>query len=212
MIKGILFDLDGTVLNSIEDIKISLNYVLKKHGYTELKTEFVKSVLGFGAYELIRRLPIMDKDFEVIFSEYKDRYQINLTNKSKAYDGILPMLRRLKEKGIKISLVSNKEIGKVRLISRVLFDNIFDFIIGTSNIYKPKPDTGMLNKTLQELHLEPSDCIYVGDTEVDYETAKNSKLVSIGVTWGFRPKEALEKINFDYLVDKVEDLEEILSR
>ena len=211
MIKTILFDLDGTLLNSIDDITDSLNHVLRKKGYKEQTTERVKTLLGHGSHQLIKSMGVDDKDLEEMYRSYLDKYSQNLVKRSRLYLGLFDILKALKEKGYKLGIVTNKDNSFVKYIERILMPGIFDFTIGSTNEEERKPSPVMIDMAIKYLGANKTETVYVGDSEVDAETARNAGIRSIGVAWGYRPMDLLERSGFDYLITNPEMLLSIVG-
>jgi len=185
-IKAVIFDLDGTLVNSLEDIAIATNYALKEAGLPTRTVEEIRSFIGDGANALIKRAvaPNFDKIDEV-YAHYRRYYDAHLVDKSVAYDGVDQLLKWLYYRGIKTAVVSNKnDILSKKIVRKVFFRKIVE-VVGVSEQIKEKPALDGINKALRDLRVRADDVIYVGDSEVDYQTAKNGKIKFIGAGWGF---------------------------
>lgn len=196
MKKIVIFDLDGTLLNTLDDLADSTNYALSKFGYPTRTIEEVRQFVGNGVAKLIERAIPDGKNnsnFEKCLSIFKENYAQNMYNKTAPYNGIIEMLSNLKSKGIKIAVVSNKFDLAVKELCKKYFEGFIDFAAGENEAQginkKPAPDTVI--SVLTEFNFAPEDAIYVGDSDVDIMTAKNSKMPCISVTWGFRDKKFL---------------------
>lgn len=196
MKKIVIFDLDGTLLNTLDDLADSTNYALAKFGYPTRTIEEVRQFVGNGVAKLIERaIPDGKKNpnFEKCLAIFKENYAQNMYNKTAPYVGILEMLSNLKSKGLKIAVVSNKFDLAVKELCKKYFDGYIDFAAGENEAQeikkKPAPDT--VFTVLKEFELNPEDAVYVGDSDVDIMTAKNSKMPCISVTWGFRDEKFL---------------------
>lgn len=196
MKKIVIFDLDGTLLNTLDDLSDSTNYALSKFGYPTRTIEEVRQFVGNGVAKLIERAIPDGKNnsnFEKCLSIFKENYAQNMYNKTAPYNGIIEMLSNLKSKGIKIAVVSNKFDLAVKELCKKYFEGFIDFAAGENEAQgikkKPAPDTVI--SVLTEFNFAPEDAIYVGDSDVDIMTAKNSKMPCISVTWGFRDKKFL---------------------
>lgn len=197
MIKLIIFDLDGTLLNTIDDIAISLNKALK---YYNLPTHDVNSVLkmvGNGVDLLIQRAVKPYNDFfESVKKDYLEDYNKNCGINTKPYKGINELLINLKNKGIKIAVLSNKpHIDTITVIEKY-FKDTFDYVIGKKDNNRIKPYSDGVNEILNYFKIKNNNCIFIGDSEVDVETGKNAKMTTIAVTWGFRSEEQLKGANY----------------
>ena len=197
MNKNILiFDLDGTLLNTIEDLANSTNYALNTLGYPQKTVEQVRNYVGNGVAKLIERaIPNgrANRDFEQCLEIFKENYSKNMYNKTAPYDGIIEMLKQLRINGYKVAVVSNKFDAAVKELCKKYFPDMIDVAIGENEAggikKKPAPDT--VSKALKELNGKTSDAIYLGDSEVDIQTAQNSNMPCISVTWGFKDKDFL---------------------
>lgn len=196
MKKAVIFDLDGTLLNTLDDLADSTNYALSKFGYPTRTIEEVRQFVGNGVAKLIERAIPEGKNnpnFEKCLSIFKENYAQNMYNKTAPYNGIIEMLSNLKSKGIKIAVVSNKFDLAVKELCKKYFEGFIDFAAGENEAQgiKKKPAPGTVLSVLNEFNFAPEDAVYVGDSDVDIMTAKNSKMPCISVTWGFRDKKFL---------------------
>lgn len=196
MKKTVIFDLDGTLLNTLDDLADSTNYALSKFGYPTRTIEEVRQFVGNGVAKLIERAIPEGKNnpnFEKCLAIFKENYAQNMYNKTAPYNGIIEMLSNLKSKGIKIAVVSNKFDLAVKELCKKYFEGFIDFAAGENEAQgikkKPAPDTVI--SVLNEFNFAPEDAVYVGDSDVDIMTAKNSKMPCISVTWGFRDEKFL---------------------
>ncbi len=206
MKKIVIFDLDGTLLNTLDDLADSTNYALAKFGYPTRTIEEVRQFVGNGVAKLIERaIPDGKKNpnFEKCLAIFKENYAQNMYNKTAPYVGILEMLSNLKSKGLKIAVVSNKFDLAVKELCKKYFDGYIDFAAGENEAQgikkKPAPDT--VFTVLKEFELNPEDAVYVGDSDVDIMTAKNSQMPCISVTWGFRDEDFLLKNGATILIN-----------
>lgn len=196
MKKAVIFDLDGTLLNTLDDLADSTNYALSRFGYPTRTIEEVRQFVGNGVAKLIERAIPEGKNnpnFEKCLAIFKENYAQNMYNKTAPYNGIIEMLSNLKSKGIKIAVVSNKFDLAVKELCKKYFEGFIDFAAGENEAQgikkKPAPDTVI--SVLNEFNFAPEDAVYVGDSDVDIMTAKNSKMSCISVTWGFRDEKFL---------------------
>lgn len=196
MKKAVIFDLDGTLLNTLDDLADSTNYALSKFGYPTRTIEEVRQFVGNGVAKLIERAIPEGKNnpnFEKCLAIFKENYAQNMYNKTAPYNGIIEMLSNLKSKGIKIAVVSNKFDLAVKELCKKYFEGFIDFAAGENEAQgirkKPAPDTVI--SVLNKFNFASEDAVYVGDSDVDIMTAKNSKMPCISVTWGFRDEKFL---------------------
>lgn len=196
MKKAVIFDLDGTLLNTLDDLADSTNYALSKFGYPTRTIDEVRQFVGNGVAKLIERAIPEGKNnpnFEKCLAIFKENYAQNMYNKTAPYNGIIEMLSNLKSKGIKIAVVSNKFDLAVKELCKKYFEEFIDFAAGENEAQgirkKPAPDTVI--SVLNKFNFASEDAVYVGDSDVDIMTAKNSKMPCISVTWGFRDEKFL---------------------
>ncbi len=211
--KAIIWDLDGTLLNTLEDLADSVNASLEKFNLPTRDLEEIRNFVGNGIGKLIERAigengpTDMASDVLAYFRVY---YGANCKNKTRPYDGIIELLRDLKEKGYKLAIVSNKIDSAVKELSKEYFGDIFDASIGEMVNVKRKPSPDTVLFALNEIGESIEDAIYIGDSEVDVLTAKNANLDCISVSWGFRTVEELEKNGATRIIGTVDELREIL--
>lgn len=213
MINTIIFDLDGTLLNTLEGLKNSTNFALKKFNCPEITLEQTRSFVGNGVRKLIERaIPNGEKnpDFEKCLNTFKEHYSKTMYQKTVAYDGIEDMLTELKKRGIKTGVVSNKFDTAVKELCKNYFDGLIIVAIGESPDVRKKPAPDSVLKAMEILGAKPENTLYVGDSDVDIQTAKNSNLKSVGVTWGFRDRELLEEEGADFIINTPCELLELI--
>lgn len=213
MINTIIFDLDGTLLNTLEGLKNSTNFALKKFNCPEITLEQTRSFVGNGVRKLIERaIPNGEQnpDFEKCLNTFKEHYSKTMYQKTVAYDGIEDMLTELKKRGVKTGVVSNKFDTAVKELCKNYFDGLIIVAIGESPNVRKKPAPDSVLKAIKILGAKPENTLYVGDSDVDIQTAKNSNLKSVGVTWGFRDRELLEKEGADFIINTPCELLELI--
>ncbi len=210
----IIFDLDGTLLYTLEDLAASVNYALEQSGYPVRSLEEVRHFVGNGIYRLVElSVPATctKEELDHTFSLFKSHYADNCNNKTRAYDGVLPLLQELTHRGYRLAIVSNKVDSAVKTLNEIYFKEFISVAIGATDgiAKKPAPDT--VYKALEELESKRDEAIYVGDSEVDVKTASNAGMPCISVTWGFREKETLLEAGATTLIDTPEQLLDILK-
>lgn len=214
MYKAIIFDLDGTLLNTIKDIKHSLNHTMEMFKFDKLTTKEVKRNLGNGSKRLIKdSLPLntsLSTNYQV-FNYYFNHYKSSPNLNTKPYNGIMKLLKELKEKGYKLAITSNKMNEAVHRLNIEMFEGLFDFAIGEMKNIPVKPHPKMVNLALDKLGVKASEAIFVGDSEVDIKTGNNAKIDVCAVTWGFRSKKELKALNPTFLINKPKELLKILN-
>lgn len=209
--KIFIFDMDGTLLNTLEDLMISTNYALSQFDYPTHTLEEIRFFVGNGVAKLIERaIPdgLNNSNYEKCLEIFKKHYAKNMYNHTSAYVGIPELLKNLKDKGIKTAVVSNKFDLAVKELSNKYFGDLIDIAIGENEQAgikkKPAPDT--VFEILNLMNLKSEDAIYIGDSDVDIMTAKNSNMPCISVTWGFRDREFLIKNDATIIVDRPEQI------
>ncbi|MGI6085319.1 MAG: HAD family hydrolase [Acetivibrionales bacterium] len=210
----IIFDLDGTLMDTLEDLKDSVNYALELCGFQKRSTDEIRRFLGNGVGRLIELcVPdgLTNPLYKKCLDSFKKYYSENMRNKTKPYRGIIELLEQLKRKKYKLAVVSNKFDGAVKGLVKEFFGEYIQVAIGESEYISRKPAPDTVIKALEELGSSPERTVYVGDSEVDVKTAKNSGLKCVGVTWGFRDREVLVKEGADYMIDEPEELLSIVS-
>ena len=215
MTDTIIFDLDGTLLNTLEDLKLSTNYALKTFNYPERTLDEVRNFVGNGVSKLIERAIPHGKanpDFEACLKCFKEHYANTLQAHTVPYDGIIEMLTKLKNNGWKIAVVSNKFDIAVKDLCKRYFNDLIHIAIGESEQTKPKPAPDGVFKAILELNSTVANAVYSGDSDVDVQTAHNAGLKCIGVTWGFRDINILNNAGADYIIDKPEEIFDILNK
>ena len=206
MKKGVIFDLDGTLLNTLYDLKNAVNYSLEKFGFQQRTLEEIRKAVGNGLKMLIKRsLPegTSEGTVEAVLAEMKAYYALHCHDETVPYDGIIDMLRSLKAEGHSLAIVSNKADAMVQTLKRVFFDGLIDFALGESQSYARKPAPDMVFAAMDALG---SNAIYIGDSEVDLLTAKNAGLPCLAVSWGFRSEADLRSAGAENIYSTVESL------
>lgn len=200
MINTIIFDLDGTLLNTLEDLTDSVNYALEKFRFPLKTDEEVRNAVGNGVAKLIERVIPNGKDnasYEETLAAFKAHYELHCKDKTRPYDGILPMLDELCAKGYKLAIVSNKFDTAVKELSSLYFGDRILSAIGESESVRKKPAPDTVYQALKELSVSAGQAVYVGDSDVDIQTAANVPMLCVSVTWGFRDKERLLEAGAD---------------
>lgn len=216
MYNTVIFDLDGTLLNTIDDLADAVNYIQEKYGIEKHSVDLVRQHVGNGIRNLmIRSVPQGENNpkFEEMFACYKKYYQEHCQIKTAAYPGIMELLKGLHNKGIKMAIVSNKAHPAVVELNEIYFKDFIHVAIGENEAAgiqkKPAPDS--VFHALELLGSKKSEAVYVGDSEVDYATAVNSELDCVLCSWGFRDRELLESFHPMAIIDKPEELLSILE-
>lgn len=207
--KAVIFDMDGTILNTLEDLKNATNYSLRQFGMPERSLEEVRMFVGNGIRKLVERaVPSGTSEEKIaqVFDVFLEYYEIHSADNTSPYPGILELVEKLKKSGIKTAVSTNKADVPAQELGREYFNGIFDLIVGQQDGLKVKPAPDSVNKILSILDIQKKDAIYIGDSDVDVQTAKNSGLDFIGVSWGFRGREFLEKNDAKNIVDNANEI------
>ena len=209
MIDTVIFDLDGTLLNTLDDLTDSVNFALDKAGCPLRTANEVRMMVGNSVVYLIEKaLPEgVDKEtFDKTLALFESHYQTNMRNKTAPYDGIMPMLEKVKADGYKMAVVSNKpDVFTKELVSE-LFGEYIPLAIGRSDDMPRKPAPDMVLYAMDKLGSDKNATVYVGDSEVDAVTSKNAGLPCVGCLWGFRDRETLESAGAEYIVSSTDEL------
>jgi len=210
----VLFDLDGTLLDTVDDLTDSVNEVLEANGYPLRTRDEVRLATGNGARYLFRKvLPegVSDSAMDDIMAQYKIIYKKNMRNKTKPYDGIMDMLGELKTLGVKTAVISNKPDYAVGSLCRDYFGEHIDIAVGDRPdvARKPEPESGEI--VMQKLGSEKEKTLYVGDSDVDIIMGRNLGVKSVGVPWGFRDVDSLKKEGADYIINEPGELVDIVK-
>ena len=211
MKKLVIFDLDGTLLDTIADLAESANYALKQLGYPTHPVDAIRTFVGNGINKLLERaLPAPEQTEENVMrmrSHFVPYYDIHNADLSQPYPGIVSLLEELQAKGIQIAVASNKyQEATVKLVKQYFPTIDFVEILGQREGINVKPDPTIVFDILEKAHVNKEDVLYVGDSGVDMQTAINAGINAVGVTWGFRPRAELESFQPMGLIDKAEEL------
>ena len=189
-----IFDLDGTILYTLVDLKNSMNFTLKKFGFPERTLDEVRRFVGNGIRNLIIRAAPKgtdEKTIDEMFEVFNEHYAVYCNDNTKSYDGIDELLKKLKEQKVKTAVVSNKADYAVQTLVKKYFDGLFDYAVGEKQGVRKKPCPDSVNEVLRVLDTPKEAAVYLGDSEVDVATAKNAQMDCIAVDWGFRDREVL---------------------
>ncbi|MDR3255634.1 MAG: HAD family hydrolase [Synergistaceae bacterium] len=211
MIEAVLFDLDGTLLNSLDDLADSGNYVMSLNGWPVHETNAYKYFVGDGVVNLVTRImpekartPDEIERVRKVFVEY---YQAHAVDKTRPYDGITGTLDAVAKAGVKMAVVSNKPDAQTQYtVAQFFGPDRFDFAVGNRTGLQLKPAPDIANLVLETLAVSPDRTLFVGDTGVDMKTAKNAHCSAVGVTWGFRTEKELRENGADFIISSPEEL------
>lgn len=211
----VIFDLDGTLLDTLDDLCNSVNYSLRTNNFPERSLAEVRTFVGNGIRLLKERsVPegtskeLIDKTFEC----FKTYYAVHCNDKTKTYPGVMDMLKELKKNGYKIAVLSNKAQYAVTKLCDIYFNNLLDDAVGARENVAKKPSPDALYICAENNNINLNNVIYVGDSDVDVATANNAGVKGIAVTWGFRSRELLIKCGAENLADNTDELLQILLK
>lgn len=209
MKKLVIFDLDGTILNTISDLGNACNYALRNMGYSEHAISTYNYMVGNGVRKLVERAePDADPEMvDKLLDLFRKYYDEHCTDETLPYPGIQELLSELTAKGIAVAVTSNKyQDAVVKIVKHYFPDIPFVGLLGQVEERKPKPDPSIVFALLNDHPVEKKDILYVGDSAVDMETARRACIESVGVTWGFRPMAELRKAYADHIVNKPSEI------
>ena len=215
-IKAVLFDLDGTLTNTLDDLADATNYALSTYGLPVHEVDAYRYFVGNGIPKLIERALPEDKRDEETFSKVKSKffeyYNVHSMDKTRSYDGVPEMVRAVKSLGYKTAVVTNKdETAAVKILEK-LYPDCFDCIIGASDDIPKKPDPTCAFAAMKKLGVTPEECVFIGDSCVDVQTGKNSGAYDVGVTWGFRPRSELEQYGATAIIERPDEFIPLLKK
>lgn len=212
MVKTIIFDLDGTLLNTLNDLHNAVNFTLSCFSLPNVTLEQTRNYIGNGVKKLIQRAsngaPI---DNNLAYEKFKMYYRNHIKDCTVPYDNILDMLKILKQNNINIAVASNKYQEGVSLLTNHLLMPYIDLCVGSSETVKVKPSSDMVDIILKHFNEEKENCLFVGDSDVDIKTGKNSNIKTVGVTWGYKEIEVLKNEGPDYIINSPLELIKIIK-
>lgn len=216
MYQTVIFDLDGTLLNTIDDLADAANWVCEKHGWPTHSVEEYKFLVGNGMIKLAERFVPPDwcnpQGIQQVVSEFMPYYDAHMRDKTAPYPGIAELLERLKAAGVRIAVLSNKAHELAPEIIEDYFPHTFSFVQGAEYGLPTKPDPALLRRLMEKMGADPKNTLFVGDSNVDIRTAKNGGLDSCGVLWGFRGRKELEAEGADYLAENPSELGDLILK
>lgn len=214
MYRTVIFDLDGTLLNTIGDLAGAGNWVCRKNGWPEHSLEEFMTMVGHGIPNLVSRFsppevqsPLFQMKVLTDFNEYYSQHNMDLT---KPYPGIVELLAQIKAEGIRMAVYSNKADQFSQEIIAHFFPGTFDFVLGKRKEFPVKPDPAGVKFVLEQLGAKREETLFVGDSSVDIQTAHHADLKACGVTWGFRSKESLIEAGADFLAEDAAALKQVI--
>lgn len=198
MLRTVVFDLDGTLLYTLEDLACSVNHALREHGLPERSLREVRGFLGNGIRYLMKHAvgeELDEAEFEKVFAGFRSHYVKHCTDRTRPYEGVMELLGKLKARGIKLAIVSNKLHPAVQELNERFFKGYINTAVGESATVRRKPNPDAVLAALRELDSTVDEAVYVGDSEVDLQTAQNAGLRCILVLWGFRDEPFLRSLS-----------------
>lgn len=209
--KLAIFDMDGTILYTLVDLKNSMNYTLEQFEYPLRTLDEIRLFVGNGIRNLIIRAAPTGTDdatIDKMFSVFNEHYSVHCNDNTRPYDGITDLIKQLRINGVKTAVVSNKANYAVQTLVEKFFCGLFDYAVGEKAGVRKKPCPDSVNEVLSTLNIDRKDAVYIGDSEVDIATAKNAKMDCISVDWGFRGRDVLIKNGATVIVSKPDMLSE----
>jgi len=211
---AVIFDLDGTLLNTLGDLRAATNHALEVRGLPPHSMEEIRQFIGNGIRLLIcRAMPegTTEAEIDAALDDFKAYYAAHIHDRTVPYDGIPQLLTALRKRGIQVAVLSNKIDSASQQLIEYFFPGKTDVVFGEHVGVPRKPDPTSCRMVMQQLGVQPEQVLYVGDSGTDMQTAKNAGLYAVGVTWGFRSKEVLLKYGADVLVHQPEQILQILD-
>lgn len=202
--KVVIFDLDGTLLNTLEDLKNAVNYALIANEFPKRSLEEIKNFIGNGTKVLINRAlpyPVDELTYAQVYQDFVTYYLAHLNDHTTPYDDILLLLKNLKDKQYQTAIISNKNNDATKDMKEKYFGSLIDIALGTRDFSKTKPNPESTLEIIEALHANKKDCVFVGDSDVDILTAKNAGIDYISVSWGFKSKEFLIEHGAQIVID-----------
>lgn len=213
MIKLAVFDMDGTILDTLRDLAVASNYALEHHGYPKQDPEEYRYFVGNGVHVLIRRIMpegATETEQATVLETYRSYYGQHRTDFTKPYPGITEALRRLAEAGIVLAVLSNKPHEPTQMLAEHYFPGVFAAVYGGRPEVPGKPDPAALFALMEELGAKPEETAFIGDSDVDMQVAKNAGARAVGAVWGYRSREELSGHGADLLVEFPAELPALL--
>ena len=214
MIKAVLFDLDGTLLDTLGDIEANVNGMLRDNGYPEITTEQTKAYIGDGAKKLVERaLPAGTDRVDECYAYFKSRFEKSDNSRTVMFNGEKEALERLRACGLKLGIVTNKpHAATVRLIEKFFPADTFSFVRGDDGSFPCKPDPTRALYAALTLRVAPAECVFAGDGETDVKTALGAGMKGIACLWGYRTKTQLAAAGAHVFAENFGDLEKIIGK
>lgn len=209
----VIFDMDGTILYTLDDICDGVNASLSKHGLPVRTKDEIRRHIGNGIrHEIESSVPEGTKEsmIDAVFHDFHAWYEIHCNDRTRPYDGIVELLEDLKQAGIHCAVVSNKADYAVKALNEIYFKGLLEAGVGEKDGIARKPAPDEVDEVLRLLNMERIRAVYIGDSEVDIETAANAGMDCIGVSWGYRDRKWLQECGAEVIVDDVSQLRQLL--
>lgn len=207
--EAVIFDFDGTLLYTVQDLADAVNYAVARRGYPTHSVRAIERMIGNGVNMLVSRaLPrgFDTPEYERIMDDFRAFYRAHCQDNTRPYDGVPEMLARLRAEGRKLAIVTNKYQTAAELLRKQFFADSVELIVGDFEGRRRKPEPDGVLIALEKLGADPSRAVYVGDTEVDMQTAENAGLDCICVAWGYRTRQELERLGAPAIAENTQEL------
>ena len=212
MLEAVFFDLDGTLCDTVPDIRKALNDALESLGYPPVSYEQTAAYVGNGARKLVERATPKGADLEEFFTAFSKYYAASENELTVRYEGMLELITKLKSQGVKLAVITNKpQIPTEKVIAK-FYPDLFDFVGGDSGMFSCKPDPSLTRYAALTLRVAPKNCVFVGDGETDVLTARNAGMVGLSALWGYRSRAQLEAAGARYFAEDVPAFEKFLGK
>ena len=211
--KLAIFDLDGTILNTLGDLACAVNAALAAHGYPQHSVEDVRRFVGNGVANLIRRaVPAGTDEAECarVLADFKAYYRDHINDHTRPYDGVPGLLKSLRDAGVKVGVNSNKFDAALQSLCHIHFEGLYDYAVGESEVTPKKPDPTAARRIMDSMGVSAGETIYIGDSDVDLQTARNAGVASAWVSWGFRSRAEMRDCGVAAAFDSPEALRDYL--
>ena len=217
MIKAVIFDLDGTLCYTINDLRTAMNCMLREKGYPEMDFAGIYSAINYGSREFVRRcLPEGVGDDEELLTEchrcYSSHYDKHYLDTTYPYEGIVDIISYLKKENIRVACLSNKADNHVKAIIEKLFPETFDIALGNCERFPTKPNPASALWIAEQLKVDTNEVLYIGDSNIDMMTGRNAKFFTCGVTWGYRDRDCLATSGAQVMIDRALEIKQIIER
>ena len=212
--SAIIFDLDGTLINSLPDLTNAMNFALESFHFPLHSTDNCKKMIGNGVKTFAQRAIPQDKQHlrDEILSRMRRHYYDNCFEYSWLYDGVLDTVKKLRQKAVRLAVLTNKDHNVARrIIDHFFGDSIFEHVVGIEGNETVKPDTAATMRIVKSMGLECADFLFVGDSDIDINTAAAAKIRSVGAAWGFRGKDELQNAGADIIINSPKEILDLLT-